>query len=75
MRERTMSEETVPTQQGPRKRFSKSTSVGVMVAGGLMIVIPWFFFAAEQGSALQIVKTLVGAVGFVVLCVGAYYRP
>jgi hypothetical protein len=47
----------------------------VMVAGGLMIVIPWFFFAAEQGSALQIVKTLVGVVGFVVLCVGAYYRP
>jgi len=75
MEERTMSEEVIQKEQGPKKRFSKSASVGVMVAGGLMIVIPWFFFAAEQGSALQIVKTLVGVIGFVVLCVGAYYRP
>jgi len=70
-----MSEETIQNQQGPKKRLSKSTSVGVMVAGGLMILIPWFFFPAEQGTTLQIVKTLVGVVGFVVLCVGAYYRP
>jgi len=70
-----MSEETIQNQQGPKKRLSKSTSVGVMVAGGLMILIPWFFFPAEQGSTLQITKTLVGVVGFVVLCVGAYYRP
>jgi hypothetical protein len=70
-----MSEETVQNQMGPKKRFSKNTAIGVMVAGGLMIVIPWFFFAAEQGSALQIVKTLVGVGGFVVLCLGAYYRP
>jgi len=70
-----MSEETIQDQQGPKKRFSKSASIGVMVAGGLMIVIPWFFFPAEQGSALQIAKTLVGVFGFIVLCVGAYYRP
>ena len=70
-----MSEVVIQKEQGPKKRFSKSTSIAVMVAGGLMIVIPWFFFAAEQGSTLQIVKTLVGVVGFVVLCVGAYYRP
>ena len=70
-----MSEETIQNQQGPKTRLSKSTSIGVMVAGGLMILIPWFFFAAEQGSTLQIAKTLVGVVGFVVLCVGAYYRP
>ncbi len=70
-----MSEETAPKQLGPRKRFSKTTAIAVMVAGGLMILIPWFFFPAEQGSTLQIAKTLVGVVGFVVLCVGAYYRP
>jgi len=70
-----MSEEVTQKEQGPKKRISKSTSVGAMVAGGLMIVIPWFFFAAEQGSATQIVKTLVGVVGFVVVCVAAYYRP
>ncbi len=70
-----MSEETTQKELGPKKRLSKNASIGVMVAGGLMIVIPWFFFPAEQGSALQIVKTIVGVAGFVVLCVGAYYRP
>jgi VIT1/CCC1 family predicted Fe2+/Mn2+ transporter len=75
MKEGTMSEETTEAPVGPRKRLSKSTAIAVMVAGGLMIVIPWFFLPAEQGSALQIVKTLVGVIGFVVLCVGAYYRP
>ncbi len=70
-----MSEEVTQKEQGPKKRLSKSTSIGVMVAGGLMILIPWFFFPAEQGTTLQIVKTLVGVIGFVVLCVGAYYRP
>lgn len=70
-----MSEDITQNQVGPKKRFSKNTAIGVMVAGGLMILIPWFFFPAEQGSTLQIVKTLVGVTGFVVLCVGAYYRP
>lgn len=70
-----MSEETTQNEMGPKKRLSKSTAIGVMVAGGLMIVIPWFFFPAEQGSALQIAKTIVGVAGFCVLCVGAYYRP
>jgi len=70
-----MSEEETPKAQGPKKRLPKNTAIGVMVAGGLMILIPWFFFPAEQGSTLQIGKTLVGGIGFVVLCVGAYYRP
>jgi len=70
-----MSEEVIQQQLGPRKHLSKSMSIAVMVAGGLMILIPWFFFSAEQGSALQIVKTFVGVTGFAVLCLGAYYRP
>lgn len=70
-----MSEETSQAPLGPRKRFSKSAAIGVMVVGGLMIVIPWFLFPAEQGSAVQIGKTVVGAAGFCILCVGAYYRP
>jgi VIT1/CCC1 family predicted Fe2+/Mn2+ transporter len=75
MEERTMSEEAIQKELGPRKHLSKSASVAVMVVGGLMILIPWFFLPAEQGSALQIVKTIVGVAGFVALCVGAYYRP
>ena len=70
-----MSEETVQKEMGPKKRLSKNAAIATMVVGGLMIVIPWFFFAAEQGSSLQILKTLVGVAGFVVLCVGAYFRP
>ncbi len=69
-----MAEETAQ-KFGPKKRLSKPASIGVMIAGGLMIVIPWFFIPAEQGSTLQFVKTLVGVTGFVVLCIGAYYRP
>jgi hypothetical protein len=69
-----MAEET-PQKFGPRKRLTKGGSIGIMVVGGLMILIPWFFLPAEQGSTLQIMKTLVGVAGFCVLCLGAYYRP
>jgi hypothetical protein len=70
-----MSEEITKTQTGPAKRLTKEMSIVVMVAGGLMVAIPCFFFPAEQGSSLQIVKTIVGTVGFAVLCTGAYLRP
>jgi len=70
-----MSEEANQAQVGPKKRLSKNSAIGIMVAGGLMIVIPWFLLPSEQGSALQIGKTIVGAAGFCILCVGAYYRP
>ncbi len=69
-----MAEET-REKFGPKKRLSKPVAIAVMVVGALMILIPWWFIPAEQGSTLQIVKTLVGVAGFVVLCVGAYYRP
>ncbi len=70
-----MSEETAQKELGPKKRLSKNAAIAVMVVGGLMILIPWFFFPAEQGSTLQILKTLVGVGGFVILCAGAYFRP
>ncbi len=70
-----MSEEIVQKTHGPKKRLSKNAAISLMVLGGLLIVIPWFFFPAEQGSTLQIVKTIVGTVGFVVICVGAHFRP
>lgn len=71
-----MAEETMENKElGPKKRFSKQASIGVMVAGALMILIPWFFFPVEQASTAQIVKTVVGVGGFCILCVGAYFRP
>jgi hypothetical protein len=59
---------------GPKKRFTKGQAVGVMVAGGLLLVLPWFF-PSEQGSNLQLAKTALSVVGFIGLCLGAYFRP
>jgi hypothetical protein len=71
-----MAEETMENKElGPKKRLGKQASIGVMVTGGLLILIPWFFFPVEQGSAAQIVKTIVGVGGFCILCAGAYFRP
>jgi hypothetical protein len=69
-----MAEETVRKDHGPRKRFTKGQAVGVMVAGGLLLVVPWFI-PSEQGSSLQLVKTVVSLAGFIGLCLGSYYRP
>ncbi len=67
--------EAVSNEVGPKKKLSKPRAVTVMVVGALMILIPWFFFPVEQGSSAQIVKTLIGVIGFAVLCAGAYFRP
>jgi hypothetical protein len=69
-----MAEEVKPGQLGPKKRFTKPQSIAVMVGGAVLLILPWFI-PTEQGSTAQIVRTLVGAVGFCVLCAGAYYRP
>lgn len=69
-----MAEETAEKNLGPKKRFTKGQAVGVMVIGGVLLVLPWFI-QSEQGSTLQIVKTVVSVAGFVALCLGSYYRP
>ncbi len=70
-----MADESEVKALGPKHHFSKQTAIAVMVVGGLLILIPWLFFPVEQGSTGQIVKTVVGVLGFVILCAGAYYRP
>lgn len=69
-----MAEEIERKDHGPKKRLSKGQAVGVMVTGGVLLVLPWFF-PSEQGSSLQLFKTGVSLAGFVVLCLGSYYRP
>lgn len=59
---------------GPKKRLTKPQAIGVMVAGGILLVLPWFI-PSEQGSSLQLVKTGISLAGFVVLCLGSYWRP
>jgi hypothetical protein len=69
-----MVEETTPKEFRPKKRLTRPQAIAVMVAGAVLIVVPWLI-NAEQGSALQLVKVGVGLVGFIALCVGAYLRP
>ncbi len=69
-----MAEETTKRGFGPKKRLTKGQAISVMVAGGILIVVPWFI-PSEQGSTMQILKIGVGLTGFVILCLGSYYRP
>lgn len=70
-----MANESEVKAMGPAHHLSQQSAIAVMVAGALLVVIPWFFFPVEQGSTAQIVKTIVGVLGFGVLCAGAYFRP
>jgi hypothetical protein len=69
-----MAEKTVQKDHGPRKRLTKAQAVSTMVVGGAMLVLVWFI-PAEQGSSLQMVKVGIGLLGFLVVCLGSYYRP
>ncbi len=69
-----MADDVKPGQFGPKKRLSRPQAVTVIVGGAVLLVLPWFI-PTEQGSTAQIFKTLVGVVGFCVLCAGAYFRP
>jgi hypothetical protein len=69
-----MADEVTQGHFGPKKRLTKIQSIAVMVGGAVLLILPWFI-PTEQGSTAQIVKTLVGVVGFCVLCAGAYHRP
>jgi hypothetical protein len=59
---------------GPKVRWSMQMAVAVMVAGGALILIPWFV-TVEEGTVAHYAKVGVGVVGFVALCLGAYKRP
>lgn len=69
-----MAEETTENTFGPKKRLTKGQAIAVMAAGGLLLVVPWFI-PSEEGSTLYLVKMTLSTVGFVVLCLGSYYRP
>ena len=69
-----MAEERTQKDFGPKKRLTKSQAVSVMVAGGILLVLPWFI-PSEQGSTLYYVKMAISLAGFAGLCLGSYYRP
>ncbi len=69
-----MAEETTPRGFGPKKRLTKGKAIGVMVAGGVLLVLAWFI-PAPQDSTLYLVKTVVAVAGFAAMCLGSYYRP
>lgn len=69
-----MAEETARKGLGPRKRLGKGQAIGVMITGGVLLVFPWFI-PSEQGSTLHLVKMAIGVAGFILLCLGSYFRP
>jgi hypothetical protein len=69
-----MAEESEKKDFGPRKRLTKLQAIGIMVAGGVLILLAWFV-PAEQGTTFHLIKVGIGLLGFVGLCVGAYLRP
>lgn len=44
--------------------------MSVMLAGGVMLVVPQFT-PSEQASTLYTVKMLISVAGFIILCLGA----
>jgi hypothetical protein len=69
-----MAEENVQKKVGPKNRLTKPQAIGIMVAGGVLILLAWFV-PAEQGTTFHLIKVGIGLLGFVGLCVGAYLRP
>ncbi len=69
-----MPEEPAVGTSGPKKRLTKPQAVSLMVGGGVLLVAPWFI-PSEQGSTLYMMKVVLGLVGFIVICVGSYFRP
>ena len=69
-----MAEETEKKDLGPKKRLSKPQAIGVMIVGGILMVLAWVV-PAEQGTTPHLIKVAIGLVGFVGLCLGAYFRP
>lgn len=69
-----MTEESAQKSLGPKKRLAKGQAIGVMATGGVLLIAPWFI-PSEQGSTLYIMKMVISVAGFVVLCLGSYYRP
>lgn len=70
-----MSEQIVPHEEsGPKTRWSKAFAYSTMMAGGALVLFPWFLTVPED-SPLHLAKVAVGLTGFIVLCFGAYKRP
>jgi hypothetical protein len=51
---------------GPKEQFTKIHTLGVIVAGAIMLAVPWFIPSAQAG---------ISVIGFIVLCLGMYFRP
>lgn len=69
-----MVDETEQKQFGPKKRLTRSQAIAVMVGGAALLILPWFI-PSGQGSSLYAAKMALSTVGFIMLCVGSYFRP
>lgn len=68
-----MTEKTAAKSKG-RRELTKPQAITVMIAGGLMLVLP-MIISTEVGTTAHTMKIIVGFLGACILIVGAYLRP
>ena len=69
-----MDEKKASTEFAPKKQLTKGQAVTVMVVGGLVLLLSIVIPTAPDSTG-HTIKIIVGILGLLVLCVGAYFRP
>jgi protein-S-isoprenylcysteine O-methyltransferase Ste14 len=67
-------EEKTSKEFAPKKQLTKGQFIAVMAVGGLMLLLSIVIPTAPDSTG-HTVKIIVGILGLLVLCVGAYFRP
>jgi len=58
----------------PKKQLTKAQAIIVIAIGGLMLLLSIVIPTAPDSTG-HTIKIIVGILGLLVLCVGAYFRP
>ena len=69
-----MDEKKASTEFHPKKQLTKSQAITVMAVGGLMLLLS-IVIPTENPSTAHTIKVIVGMLGVLVVCVGAWLRP
>ena len=61
-------------KSGPKKSWTRKQAMTVIGVGAFMFLLAIIIPTKEQSTAYMI-KVIVGIVGIIIACVGAYFRP
>jgi protein-S-isoprenylcysteine O-methyltransferase Ste14 len=67
-------DEKPSTEFTPKKLLTKGQFIAVMAVGGLMLLLSIVIQTAPDSTG-HTIKIIVGILGLLVLCGGAYFRP